>query len=91
MCSIMRYSKAILPCSWAIPKFMSITVFFLKEFCKVMITTSISFLVLSQSNELSNTCILEFLYFFYSIYFRKLTLLWIIEVQIVRILSSRGS
>ena len=91
MCSVRRHSKATLPCSWEIPEFMSINVFLFRNFYKLIITTLISFPMLFQSSELSNPCILEFLSLFHPIYFRKLNLLWKIEVQIVRILSGRGS
>ena len=63
---------------------------FYLESCKVMVTTLFYFPVLFQSG---NSLILYFriFYFFDSFYFRKLNLSWNMEVQIVIILSSKGS
>ena len=64
---------------------------FYLETCKLMVTTLISFLVLFQSNKLSNSCIFRISLSFYSIYFREIIIYRKLEVQIVMILSSKSS
>ena len=96
MCSIKRYSKAMLLCSWTNPGFISLTILHLGTF-QIDSKNTGPFPMLFLLNEISDSTILDFLYI--KEHLKKNSFIQIIldssnfqlEVQIVIVLSSRGS
>ena len=76
MCSVRKYSKAILFCSWTNPRFMSLTVLYLGTM-QIDSQNTGQFPVLFLLSEIFDSTILDFFFFkehltkfFHSNYFR---------------------
>ena len=96
MCSVRRYSKAILFCSLTNPRFMSLTALYLGTM-QIDNQTIGPFPILFLLSEISYSIILDF--FFFKEHLKKIlsfkfildSSIFKLEVQIVMILSSGGT